>query len=51
MLGHFKFRRAGLSCEAAGLDLKASTSREESKSKYLFCGLLCFNMAARRDAN
>lgn len=51
MLCHFRFHSAGLSNEAAGLDFKGRYLYGENKNKYLFCGLLCFNMAARRDAN
>ena len=51
MLCHFRFHSASLSDEAAGVDFKAPYFQRENKNKYLFCGLLCFNVAARRDAN
>lgn len=51
MLCHFRFHSTSLSYKAAGLDFKALSFQGENKNKYLFCGLLCFNMAVRRDAN
>lgn len=35
MLGHFRFHRAGLSCKAAGLDLKVSDF-QGGKQKQIF---------------
>lgn len=47
MLCHFRFHSTSLSNNAAGIDFKAFWIQGENKNKYLFCGLLCFNMAAR----
>lgn len=49
MLCHFRFHSTSLSYEAASVDFKALYMQGENKNKYLFCGLLCFNMAARWD--
>lgn len=51
MLCHFRFHSTSLSYEEAGLNFKALYFQRENKNKYLLCGLLCFNMAVKRDAN
>lgn len=51
MLCHFRFHSTSLSYEKAGLNFKALYFQRENKNKYLLCGLLCFNMAVKRDAN